>query len=162
MSYSNDSSGDFRLPYSYLFTILLCWCGPGYRLRGRALGYGFWVKDPDSVTITHFLSLLVKYLVLWIISIMVRLTTWKQGWIYRLKWMWFQWSMEHFLWHSTWLCIYFRLLLGLPSSGIMWCVVLLLFWCGLVFGPNWGFIKCPHTQSYVLVEVLDIYGKHLC
>ena len=60
------------------------------------------------------------------ISTTVILITYKQGWIYGRGWMWFQWSVEHFLRNFTWRCGSFSLLLGLSSSGIMWCGVLLL------------------------------------
>ena len=59
-------------------------------------------------------------------------------------------------------CGYFSLLMGLPSIVIIWCDVLFLCWNGLIFGKNWGFIKCPQTQSDYLAEVLDLYGKNSC
>ena len=86
--------------------------------------------------------------------------TWKQGLIYELVWMWFQWSMEHSLRHFTLLCGSFSLLMVLPSSGIMWSGVVLLCWYVLVFGPNWEFIDFLQTQSDGLPEVLYFYGEH--
>ena len=61
----------------------------------------------------------------------------------------------------------FSSLLGLSSSGIMWCGVLFLWWCGLlVFGPNWGFVECLHqTQPVKMVLsrfLISIYGDHSC
>ena len=91
----------------------------------------------------------------------VRIMNRKQGLIYGQVWMWLQYSMENLFRHFNWLCGYFGLLLGLTPSGIMWCGRLLLCWCGLFFGPNWGFIECLQTQSYGLVEVLNIYVYHL-
>ena len=160
LSYLNNSPREFTLPYCYFFTILWCRCGPGYFLRGWIIGYGFRGKVPASVTITQFLFLLVNHFILWRISMTVRLMTWKQGLVYEWVWMWFQWSMENFIRHSTLRCGSFSLFLGFPSSGIMCCGILLLYWCGLVFGPNWGFIECPQNQSDGLVKVLDVYGNH--
>ena len=119
------------------------------------------------------------------ISMTVRLMTWKQGWVYVQKWTWFLWrmvrlmtwkkgcihelvhtwfqcSMEHLLRYFTWQCGSFSLLLILPTSGIMCCGILLLCLRGFVFGPNWVFIKCPQTQSDDLFKVLDVYDDHSC
>ena len=158
--YLNNSSVEFTIPYCYFPTILWCRWGPGSRLRGIVFGDGVWWQAPDSFTITQIWFLLVNHLILWIISTMVRLMTWKQGCIYGQGWMWFQLSMEHSLRYSNLIYSSFSLLLGLPSSGIMWCGVLLLSWFWLVFGPNLGFIKYPETQVDGLTEVLDLYDKH--
>ena len=142
LSYSNDPQRELSIPYCYIFTILLCQCGPGYCLRGRVIGYGFWGQAPASVTITQFWFLLVNHPIVWRIFMTVRLMTWKQGWIYGRIWMWFQWSMEHLLRHFTWRCGYFSLLLGLPSSGIMWLGVVLL--CCVV---------SPVSRQYAMSEL---------
>ena len=159
LSYSNDYEREFALPYSYIFTILWCGCGPGSCFRGGVVGYGFLEKDPASVTITQFWFLLVNHPILQRISMTDGLMIWKQGWIYVQGWMWFQCSMEHLLRHFTWQCGYFILLLGLLSSEIMCCGVLLLWCCGLVFESNLVFIKCPDTQSDGIVGVLDSMGR---
>ena len=114
--------------------ILLCQCGPGFCFRGRVLGVGVWEQAQLSVTETQFWFLLVNHLILWRISMKVVFMTWKQVWIYGQKWMWLQWGMEHFLRHFTLRCVYFGLLLVLSSSWIMCCGVLLICWCGLLFG----------------------------
>ena len=92
----------------------------------------------------------------------VMIMTWKQEWIYGLGWMCFQWSMENLIRHFNLGCGSFSLLLVFISSGIMWCVILLLCLCGLVFGQNWVLIEYLQTQSDRRVEVLDLYGKHSC
>ena len=55
---------------------------------------------------------------------------------------------------------FFSLLIWLTSSVIMCCGVLLLCCYGLVFGPNWEFIECLHTQSDGIVKFLYFYGDH--
>ena len=145
LSYSNDSSREFIIPYSYFFSTSWCWYGPRSHLRGRMIGYVVWGQAPESVTITQFCFLLVNHLIMWRIYITVILMTWKQGWIYGRGWMWFQWSMESLLSHFTWRCGSVSLFLGLPSSEIMWYGILMICWCGLVLVPNRGFIKWPYT-----------------
>ena len=161
-SYSDDSSIESSLPYCYIFNILWCQCCPGHCLIGRVVGDGVWAQAPTSVTITKFWFLLVNHLILWSIFITVRLMNWKQGWIHGQGWMWFQWSMEHSLRHFTWRCVSFSLLLGTPSSEIMWLGVVLLCWYVFVFVPNWEFIEFLQTQSYDLAQVLDFNGEYSC
>ena len=97
---------------------------------------------------------------MWRISMTVIFMTWKQGWIYGRIWMRFQWSMEHSLRHFTRWCGSFILWMRSTPSGIMWSGVVLLYWYGLVFEPNWKIIKFLQTQSYCIAGVLDLYGKH--
>ena len=159
-SHSNDPSIEKILPYCYFFNILLYWCCPGSRLRGVFIGVGFWGKAPSSVTVTYFLFLLINHPVLWCIYTAVILMTWRQGWLYGRGWMWLQWSMKHFLISFTWQCGSSSLSLWSSSGRIMCCYRLLIFWFGLVFGPNWVSIECLQTQSNGLVKYLDICGEH--
>ena len=111
--------------------MLWCQCGPGSRFRGRVTGDGVWGKATSSVTITRFFPLPENHLILLSIYTTVRIMTWKQGWIYGRIWMWFQWSIEHFLRHFNWRCgfsvyYWYSLQVGLCdvayycSAGVDW------------------------------------------
>ena len=57
---------------------------------------------------------------------------------------------------------FLKFITGINFKWIMCCGVLLIFWYGLVFRPNWGFIECLQTHSDGLVKVLDIYCERAC
>ena len=63
------------LPFHYL----RCQCGPGYCLIGKIIGDGVWGQASSSVTITQVGFLLINHLIMWRISMSVRLITWNQG-----------------------------------------------------------------------------------
>ena len=84
----------------------------------------------------------------------------KKGWIYRQRRMWFRRSMKYFSKRFTWKCGYFRLLLGLPSSVIVWCVRFFLCCCGLVFVPNLGSIGFLYIKSSGLVNYFSVSSAH--
>ena len=73
-----------------------------------------------------------------------------------------QWLKILSLWNIGLFSIGFSLLLRFSSSGNMKSGEGLLFWYGLVFGPNWEFIEFLQTQSDGLAEVLDFNGEYSC
>ena len=67
----------------------------------------------------------------------VILVIFKKKWVYGQRCVWLQWIMEHFSVVSIDNAVLSVILMGLTSVVIIWYEVLLLFWYGLVFGPNW-------------------------
>ena len=95
------------------------------RLRGRDIVVRVWGQGPGSVTVNWFWFLTINHLILWWISMTVRLLTWNQGWIYGWGCIWFQYNKVLLVCYWDYLKVEFYVTVDCWSISMDWSLDLI-------------------------------------